>query len=75
MHKDKQIDSDEESTFEFQDDGPSKLVEEVVEPVKATSTLASFFGFGLVQTDSKKSLLQSELYKELKNHYEGLVNK
>ena len=32
MHKEKPIDSDEESTFEFQDDGPSKLVEEVVEP-------------------------------------------
>ena len=47
MHKEKPIDSDEESTFEFQDDGPSKLVEEVVEPAKATSTLASFFGFGL----------------------------
>jgi|LakMenE01Jun11ns_1017448.scaffolds.fasta_scaffold6944434_1 hypothetical protein len=48
MQKEKQIDSDEESTFEFQDDGPSKLVEEeIVEPVKVTSTLASFFGFGL----------------------------
>lgn len=60
MHKTKKnIEDDEESTFSFEDEGPSRYVEEIVEePVKTSNTLASFFGFGSSQQpDSKKTLL------------------